>query len=172
MFLGVAILDPEVTHSHGFGEALFYLAIGDANGGNVVASDMGRQMCMAHFCEVNSHWYIILAVVEHYASLGFRCGGKDNFEYSAVCVHCAVLWGRLVGGKWLSFGHGFWSTKDEMVALLAASLCIGEIGCSTVNVENHYLLVVADDGTWMGRKVVDQAGDCLVCALGGFGFLG
>ena len=66
------------------GAALLDGFVGDADGGTVVAADVGRRLWMAYFGEGDSHWHGVLAVVEHAAGFGFGCGGDDGFGDGAV----------------------------------------------------------------------------------------
>lgn len=47
--LGFAILQPEALHAHGLGAALLDGAVGNANGGAVVAAAVGGGLGMSHF---------------------------------------------------------------------------------------------------------------------------
>ena len=100
--LGFAILEPKIAHIHGLGAALFDGFVGDADGGAVVAADMGWRLRMAHLGEGDSHWYSVLAVVKHGAGFGFGCGGDDDFEDGAVGMDGAVSWWRFIGGEGLA----------------------------------------------------------------------
>jgi hypothetical protein len=100
--LGIAILEPKVAHIHYLGTALFDFSVGNANGGTIVAANVGGRLGMAHFGEGHSHWDSILAVVKHAAGLGFGSGGEDDFENGVVGMDSAVVRWLFVRGVWLS----------------------------------------------------------------------
>ena len=47
--LRFSVLQPEESHVHGFGTPGFDAIVGEADGSDVVSSDMGRRLKVAHF---------------------------------------------------------------------------------------------------------------------------
>ena len=113
-------------HVHDFGAALFDGFVGDTDDSTVVAVDVGRRLWMALLGEDDSHWYGVLAVVEH--ATGFGCGGDDDFWDGAVGMNCAIFGWWFVGSKGLSHRVSWWVAQEEMAALAAARVALGQVG--------------------------------------------
>ena len=87
------ILDPVISHVHGFGLLLLNLLVCKPDGDSVVNLDGGGGLRMAHFMKGGSQCNCFLCIVEKGPALGFRCGRHDiahnsgRDQYGSIVVH-------------------------------------------------------------------------------------
>jgi hypothetical protein len=96
--LGDTVFDPVKPHVHGFGPALFYCVIDNAQGTGVVGLQWGGVLWMANFGECNLKGGGNFGVIKQCAGFSLCCRGKDWFHDGAVDVDCSIH------GRW----HGCW----------------------------------------------------------------
>ena len=160
------VLEPVPPHVHGFGSALFHVAVGKSIGSGVVDLEGDGRLGVTKFGKSGADGDGFMADEVVCSDFAFGCGADDDVDDLAECVYWAVQGGDVRG--WLGWVNWL-GAQEEVGGGTAASASFGQIQGVTVYVQCHVAGGIADDGKWIARCIIHEP----VAGVGGvFGGLG
>ena len=143
--LGVATTKPMESHIHCFGATWLYV-VGDHTGSRAVVSlDRCGGLLVSHLIQELLHGYCFAGVDVESTEFGLGGTGHDSFEDFGD-----VEDGTVVG--WVVDVRG----AKEMASDLTACGRLAEVGCITVDCEDHVALFVGEDGIRVCCRVIEE----------------